>query len=91
VSYTLISIKNIFRYLALMILPMQESSLLDAAGPLVQAVHEVRQFFYPVLMLGIISFSFFGSSSAVGPCGSSLPGPTSSWSRSAAWPRMAAG
>jgi len=60
VSYTLISIKNIFRYLALMILPMQESSLLDAAGPLVQAVHEVRQFFYPVLMLSIISFSFFG-------------------------------
>ncbi len=60
VSYTLTSIKNVFRYLALMILPMQESSLLDAAGPLVQTVFDVRRFFYPVLMLGILSFSFFG-------------------------------
>jgi hypothetical protein len=60
VSYTWISIKNIFRYLALMILPMQESSLLDAAGPVVQAVYDLRRFFYPVLMLGVVSFSFFG-------------------------------
>ncbi len=60
VSYTLLSIKNVFRYLALMIMPMQESSLLSAAGPLVQTVYELRRFFYPVLMLGIVSFSFFG-------------------------------
>jgi hypothetical protein len=60
VSYTLISIKNIFRYLALMILPIQESSLLDAAGPVAQTVFGLRKFFYPVLMLTVVSCSFFG-------------------------------
>lgn len=60
VSYTWISIKNVFRYIALMILPMQESDLLHAAGPVVQSVFEVRRFFYPILMLGVVSFSFFG-------------------------------
>jgi hypothetical protein len=56
----LVTIKNVFRYLGLMILPMQESSLLDAAGPVVQAVYDLRHYFYPVLLLAIVSFSFFG-------------------------------
>lgn len=60
VSYTWISIKNIFRYLTLMILPMQESSLLAVAGPVVQTIFDVRRYVYPVMVLAIVSFSFFG-------------------------------
>jgi hypothetical protein len=60
VSYTWISIKNVFRYLTLMVLPMQESSLLAVAGPLMQAIFDVRRYVYPVLVLGVVSFSFFG-------------------------------
>ncbi len=60
VSYTLTSVENIFRYLNLMLLPLQESNLLAAAGPVMHKLFEVRILVYPLLTLAIVSFSVFG-------------------------------
>ena len=57
---TLDSIKNIFRYLNLMIFPLQTSELLTSSGKLVQWFYAARHVVRSLVSLGIVSFSFFG-------------------------------
>ena len=58
--YTYLSALNIFRYLHLMVFPLQESSLLRDAGFVVQALYQVRLVIRILLTLAVLSFSFFG-------------------------------
>ncbi len=58
--YTYLSALNVFRYLHLMVFPLQESSLLRDAGYLVQAIYQVRVVIRLVLTLAVLSLSFFG-------------------------------
>jgi hypothetical protein len=58
--YTYLSVLNVFRYLLLMIFPLQESTLLREAGAFVQALYDVRVAIRAVLVLAILSLSFFG-------------------------------
>ncbi len=53
-------IKTLFRYLNLMVFPMQISSMLTSSHPLVQFVYEWRVLIRSVVALAIVSFSFFG-------------------------------
>lgn len=57
---TVDSIKNIFRYLNLMIFPLQTSELLTSSGKLVQWFYAARHVIRSLVSLGIVSFSFFG-------------------------------
>jgi hypothetical protein len=59
-QFTLLSIKNIFRYLNLMFFPMQQSPILEGAPFWVVWVYEGRTFIRVFLTLSIISYSFFG-------------------------------
>ncbi len=59
-QYTLMSVVNVFRYLILMVFPLQESSLLQEAGPVVQVLYELRIPIRALLTLSVISYSFFG-------------------------------
>lgn len=58
--FSLISFKNIFRYLNLMFFPLQQSPMLDTANPLVVLVYNLRTVIRVFLTLSIISYSFFG-------------------------------
>lgn len=58
--FTWISVKNIFRYLTLMLFPLQHSPLLQRADSIVYAMYEARTVIRIFLALAIISFSFFG-------------------------------
>jgi len=60
VTYTWLSIKNVFRYLNLMLLPIRQSELLAVSHPLIQAIFEFRVAINPLLTLAIFSFSVFG-------------------------------
>lgn len=59
-AYTYWSVVDLFRYLNLMVFPLQEGSLLREAGALLQFLHDIRMLIRALLTLGIISFSFFG-------------------------------
>jgi hypothetical protein len=59
-TYTWISVKNIFRYLALMFFPMQASPLLEESPFWVVWVYEARTVIRFAITLAIISYSFFG-------------------------------
>ena len=59
-QFTWVSFKNIFRYLNLMIFPLQPSSLVERANPVVQIVFDIRTYIRVFLTLAIISYSFFG-------------------------------
>ncbi len=59
-EYGLKSAVNVFRYLNLMLFPLQGSSLLREAGDLVQVVYRVRLVIQTVLTIYVLSFSFFG-------------------------------
>ena len=59
-QFTWISLKNLFRYLNLMIFPLQPSSLVERANPIVQLVFDIRTPIRIFLTLAIISYSFFG-------------------------------
>jgi hypothetical protein len=59
-SYTLVSIKNFFRYLNLMFFPLQHSPILNESNPIVGAVYNFRTVIRVFLTLSIISYSFFG-------------------------------
>ena len=59
-QFTLMSFKNIFRYLNLMFFPLQKSPLLDEANPLVVLAYHLRTVIRVFLTLSIISYSFFG-------------------------------
>lgn len=58
--YTLLSVVNVFRYLLLMLFPLQESSLLRDAGLVIQLLYDLRVVIRSLLILAILSFSFFG-------------------------------
>ena len=58
--FTWISFKNIFRYLTLMLFPLQHSPLLQRADSLVYAAYEARTVIRFFLTIAIVSFSFFG-------------------------------
>jgi hypothetical protein len=58
--FTLMSFKNLFRYLNLMFFPLQKSPILENANPLVILVYEMRTYIRIFLTLSIISYSFFG-------------------------------
>jgi len=58
--FSLMSIKNIFRYLTLMFFPLQKSPILSEANSLVIGLYEARMFIRIFLTLAIISYSFFG-------------------------------
>jgi hypothetical protein len=59
-QFTLLSFKNIFRYLNLMFFPMQQSPILETAPGWVVFVFEFRTVIRVFLTLSIISYSFFG-------------------------------
>jgi hypothetical protein len=59
-QFSILSIKNIFRYLTLMFFPMQQSPILEDANFLVVAMYEMRTVIRFGLTLAIISYSFFG-------------------------------
>jgi len=59
-SFTLTSFKNIFRYLNLMVFPLQPSGLLEHANPIVRLVWDSRTVIRVLLTIAIISYSFFG-------------------------------
>ena len=52
--------KNIFRYLNLMLFPLQVSSMLESSHPIIQFMYDWRVLIRSLVSLGIISFSFFG-------------------------------
>mgnify|MGYP001064184720 CR=1 FL=1 len=54
------SIKNVFRYLVLMLFPLQHSLMLSQSNPFFRAVYEGRTVIRFLLTLAIISYSFFG-------------------------------
>lgn len=59
-SFSLLSIKNVFRYLTLMFFPLQKSPILAEASPLVVALFKARTVIRFALTLAIVSYSFFG-------------------------------
>ena len=59
-QFSLLSFKNIFRYLNLMFFPMQQSPLLDSAPGWVVWVFHARVVVRVFLTLSIVSYSFFG-------------------------------
>ncbi len=54
------SFKTIFRYLNLIVFPLQESSMLSSSHPLIQLIYDWRVVVRSLVALGVISFSFFG-------------------------------
>ncbi len=59
-KFTLISFKNIFRYLNLMFFPMQQSPVLEHSSRLVLGIYEARTLIRTIVTLSVISYSFFG-------------------------------
>ncbi len=57
---TWLSIKNIFRYLNLMVFPLQTSDLLQSANAVVKFLYDWRVVIRSLVSLTIVSFSFFG-------------------------------
>ena len=58
--FSLMSVKNLFRYLNMLFFPMQRSPLLDQAPIWVVWVYEARTIIRTLLALAIVSYSFFG-------------------------------
>ena len=58
--FTLLSVKNVFRYLNLMFFPLQRSPLLEESPFWVIWIYEARMVIRFFLTLSILSFSFFG-------------------------------
>ncbi len=58
--FSLLSIKNLFRYLNLMFFPMQQSPILEDANPLVTLLFQARSVIRFSLTMAIVSYSFFG-------------------------------
>jgi len=59
-TFSLLSLKNIFRYLTLMFFPIQNTRLIDTAPFFVNWAFEARSYIRIMLTLSIISYSFFG-------------------------------
>lgn len=59
-TYTWTSFKNLFRYLTLMVFPLQASPLISRANPVIGIVYELSPLIRWFTTLGIVSFTFFG-------------------------------
>lgn len=59
-NFTLVSFKNIFRYLNLMFFPLQEGYILAMARDWVHVVFEARTVIRLFITLAVVSYSFFG-------------------------------
>ena len=59
-QFTLLSFKNIFRYLNLMFFPIQKSPILETAPAWVHIIFDITPIIRVFLTLAIISYSFFG-------------------------------
>jgi len=59
-QFTLLSFKNIFRYLNLMFFPIQKSPILETAPGWVNIIFDITPIIRVFLTLAIISYSFFG-------------------------------
>lgn len=59
-QFSLMSVKNVFRYLTLMFFPLQKSPILSEANILIVWLSEARTYIRIALTLAIISYSFFG-------------------------------
>jgi hypothetical protein len=59
-TYTYQSAIDLFRYLNLMVFPLQEGRILREAGAFLQSLHDLRMPIRTFVTLGIVSFSFFG-------------------------------
>lgn len=59
-NFTWVSIKNVFRYLVLMLFPLQHSLMLSQADPFFRVLYEGRTVIRFLITLAIISYSFFG-------------------------------
>lgn len=55
-----LSFKTTFRYLNLLVFPMQDSKMLESSHPLVRFFYDWRLPIRTLVSLGIVSFSFFG-------------------------------
>ncbi len=58
--FSLMSVKNLFRYLNMMFFPLQQSPMLDTAPFWVVWAFELRAVIRTLLALAIVSYSFFG-------------------------------
>ncbi len=58
--YSLMSLKNLFRYLNLMFFPLQQSPILETSPPWLIFIFHARTVIRVFLTLSIISYSFFG-------------------------------
>lgn len=58
--FSMLSFKNIFRYLNLMFFPMQQSPMLETSPRWLVLVYEARTIIRVLLTLSIVSYSFFG-------------------------------
>lgn len=52
--------KSIFRYLNLVVFPLQDSALLDSSHPLIRFMYDWRVVIRSLVALTVVSFSFFG-------------------------------
>jgi len=59
-SFSWLFLKNIFRYLNLMVFPLQPSGVLHSNNIIIQFVYEWRTLIRTMVSLSIISYSFFG-------------------------------
>lgn len=58
--FSLLSVKNLFRYLVLMFFPLQQSPMIETAPFWVVWLFEARTFIRFALTIAIVSYSFFG-------------------------------
>lgn len=58
--FSLLSIKNLFRYLVLMFFPLQQSPMIEQAPTWVVWLYEARTWIRFALTIAIVSYSFFG-------------------------------
>jgi len=59
-EFTWGAFKTIFRYLNLLVFPLQVSDLVTSSHPVVQFVYDWRVIIRTLVSLGLVSFSFFG-------------------------------
>jgi hypothetical protein len=59
-KFSMLSIKNLFRYLVLMFFPLQKSPMLETAPTLIVWLYYARTVIRFALTIAIVSYSFFG-------------------------------
>ncbi len=59
-KFSILSVKNLFRYLVLMFFPLQTSPMLDTAPTIIVWMYHARAVIRFALTIAIVSYSFFG-------------------------------